>query len=269
MNFNIKNSYTYKKIISIYDEYITRKIYKTTYGVCLKHLKNIHSGKRCFIVCNGPSLTVDDLDLLKNEISFASNFIINFYDETSWRPTYYVNSDLGVFKKLVSDERLCEIKSKNCFFQYNSRFLINDNTYPDNSLLFYIKESKRYSKLPKFSRNISKEIFDASTVTYIMLQIAVYMGFKEIIIIGADNTYKKTIGLNGNITENLLAKNHFYDTISKNFDDGGSIANIQRMELGYKSAEIHSKKLNFKIYNATRGGQLEIFQRKKIESFFE
>ena len=37
------------------------------YRKALRSLKNIHSGKRCFIIGNGPSLTPGDLDLIKNE----------------------------------------------------------------------------------------------------------------------------------------------------------------------------------------------------------
>ena len=41
----------------------------------LKQYKNKYDGKRCFIVATGPSLTVEDLSLLKNEITFGMNSI--------------------------------------------------------------------------------------------------------------------------------------------------------------------------------------------------
>ena len=37
-----------------------------------KKFKNIHEGKRCFIIANGPSIKTQDLRLLKNEICFSS-----------------------------------------------------------------------------------------------------------------------------------------------------------------------------------------------------
>lgn len=55
----------------------------------LKKFKNIHKGQRCFIIGTGPSLTVEDLELLKDEICFGSNRIFEIYPRTSWRPTYY------------------------------------------------------------------------------------------------------------------------------------------------------------------------------------
>ena len=43
----------------------------------LKSLHNIHRGKRGFIICNGPSLRSEDLDMIysNDEISIASNKI--------------------------------------------------------------------------------------------------------------------------------------------------------------------------------------------------
>jgi hypothetical protein len=59
-------------------------------------LYNIHQGKRCFVIGNGPSLRIADLDRLKGEITFASNKITLAFTETDWRPTYYTVCDAVV-----------------------------------------------------------------------------------------------------------------------------------------------------------------------------
>ena len=50
-----------------------------------KALKNKHEGKRCFIVCTGPSLTLEDVNKLKNEYTFSMNNIFKCYDKTDWQ----------------------------------------------------------------------------------------------------------------------------------------------------------------------------------------
>jgi hypothetical protein len=83
----------------------------------LKQFKNLHPGERCFIIGNGPSLTPEDLAKLKSEISFGSNKIYLAFDQTEWRPSYYVVEDdhmirqhhktirdLNGFVKFVSDD---------------------------------------------------------------------------------------------------------------------------------------------------------------------
>lgn len=54
----------------------------------LKQYKNKYDGKRCFIVATGPSLTVEDLSLLKNEITFGMNSICMSSKLTDWIPTF-------------------------------------------------------------------------------------------------------------------------------------------------------------------------------------
>jgi uncharacterized Rossmann fold enzyme len=67
------------------------------YSKKLKSFKDIHKGKRCFIIGNGPSLKMEDLDKLKNEYTFAANKIYLAFEETDWRPTYYCIQDLKLF----------------------------------------------------------------------------------------------------------------------------------------------------------------------------
>ncbi|MEH7386551.1 hypothetical protein V7147_14250, partial [Bacillus sp. JJ1521] len=55
----------------------------------LKKIKNKHMGQRCFIIGTGPSLTIEDLEKLRNEMTFSMNSICLAFDETDWRPTYY------------------------------------------------------------------------------------------------------------------------------------------------------------------------------------
>lgn len=62
-------------------------------------LLNKHRGRRAFLVGNGPSLRISDLDRLKHEITFASNRIFLAFDQTEWRPTYYTICDAVVAKE--------------------------------------------------------------------------------------------------------------------------------------------------------------------------
>ena len=61
----------------------------------IRKFKNIHSGERCFIIGNGPSLNADDLDKLAEQgyVTFAFNRIYHIFDQTDWRPTYYMSQD--------------------------------------------------------------------------------------------------------------------------------------------------------------------------------
>lgn len=262
----VKKSKIYKKVINYREVQIDYKNHQNEYSVLLKELKDIHKGDRCFVIGNGPSLTAEDLELIKDEISFASNFIYKIFDTTNWRPTYFCNSDLGVLSKMINDKDFWALKSDIYFFQYNSRFVLKDRKYPPNSLCLFLREAKNYRKKPKFAGDISKEVFDAHTVTYIMLQIAAYMGFSEIIILGVDNNYSVSKDNAGNIVNKSVIDHFYKESISVK---SNVIANTERANMGYESAAVFAKKNNIKIYNATRGGMLEVFERKSLEEVLE
>ncbi|MBO7254734.1 MAG: hypothetical protein J6V36_05480, partial [Clostridia bacterium] len=69
---------------------------KTKYGRKLAKLKDSHKGERCFIIGNGPSLSVNDLNKIyeKNIPTFSTNRIFKLFEKTDWRPTYYVSEDI-------------------------------------------------------------------------------------------------------------------------------------------------------------------------------
>jgi hypothetical protein len=81
-----------------------------------------------------------------------------------------------------------------------------------------------------------------------------YMGFNEIYLLGVDCNYvagtKSHFRSNGNefIVNPKLAK--------KQNDD---------QRLAYQIAEQEATKRNVKIYNATRGGKLEVFERVDLD----
>lgn len=215
----------------------------------LSCLKNIHEGERCFIIGNGPSLTAEDLDKIKAEYSFASNKIYKIFPKTQWRPTYYCASDNGII-----DESIDEINS----LSVNKKFL-------SLNYLVYNKKPKSYFKdaiifretyphkmnfdNPIFSDDITKGIACGNTVTYIMIQIAVYMGFKEIYLLGVDH------GLPKGYTQNT--QNHFY--ADEKHDK--TICDFNISTASYQKSEDYAKLHNIKICNATRGGNLEVFER--------
>lgn len=66
----------------------------------IKSLEGIHRNERCFIVATGPSLTMEDLQLIKDEVTFGMNSITRIFDKTDWRPTYYGIQDRQVYEKM-------------------------------------------------------------------------------------------------------------------------------------------------------------------------
>ncbi|MCM3724911.1 DUF115 domain-containing protein [Neobacillus cucumis] len=227
----------------------------TTNGKKLKYLRNKHRGKRCFIVGNGPSLSIKDLNKLKDEITFAFNRIYYIFDKTDWRPTYYCSEDdKTIFK---SKEEINKLNIENKFFPVN--FPWDYNIHFNNAKYFIFKFGDRNVE-PNFSEDIVKGIYWGNTVAYTAIQIAVYMGIREIYLLGVDNNFSKMINDKGEIVIDESAKDYFTEKYNTDKEDL-YIPNIEVSTRAFSAAKRYADENNIKIYNATRGGKLEVFER--------
>lgn len=236
--------YQYKKLS---EWYIT-----TDYANQIKKFKNIHKGERCFIIGNGPSLTPEDLDLIRNEYSFSCNRIYKILNKTKWRPYYFVADDGGIvssdYKNIINE---INCKAKFIGVEFDKKII---NFYINSDVIILKEKTILENKIPKWNLNIEEYICAGHTVTFPMVQLAIYMGFKEIYFIGQDCSYMATLE-NGRI-----AKNHFYESNHRL-----SQADAKSLFYAFEAINNMAKENNVKVFNATRGGKLETFPRVKLE----
>lgn len=236
----------------------------------LKKFCNCHLGERCFIIGNGPSLTAKDLDMIKNEVSFASNRIFDIYPKTQWRPTYYGVQDFYVLDAISEEIEDEETGAKRRFIVGNRiNILCRKMTADKKNVFFNLGTCLSENRKIKFSSDISKRVANGRTITYALIQIAVYMGFSEIYLLGIDNSSRNYYKDNLEVDMKLLVQNHFegskpykklqpWNIKSKNHE-------FYVATKAYKVAEQYSRAHSCRIYNATRGGCLEEFERVNLE----
>ncbi len=238
---------------------------QTKYGKALSKLKDSQKGKKCFVIGNGPSLTVEDL----NEIhklgipSFSTNRIFKLFDKTKWRPTYYVSEDILLMRdaqKIIND-----MPVEKRFIPINLKWF--ENVDIPNADYFYMEYNHIFEDSFNLSLDIPKHVRCRGTVTMTCLQLAVYMGFSEIYLIGVDHNFAKMFDKNGNVIVDNTIKNHFTEDYDKGIIDQGF--HVDEATEAYMDAERLSRKLKtFKIYNATRGGKLEVYERIDLDTLF-
>lgn len=240
---------------------IRRKIYCHIEQIRIKKYRNKFKGKRCFIIGNGPSLKVSDLEKLKQnkELCFGTHRIYEIYSQTKWRPSFYCAQDQKLIINSYNDINNIDVKSKFIgVVDTKIRKLIN------NGVFINLKEEGFYPNLPKFSNDIVKNgVYEGYTVTYMCLQIAAYMGFKEIYLLGMDHRYSVMINEKGIIEKHEGIQDHF----SSN-DKIENIPAIYQSTLAYKAAKKYADTHGIKIINLTRGGNLEVFSRMDFDELF-
>lgn len=237
----------------------------------LKKFKNKYIGKRCFIVGNGPSLNQIDLSLLKDEYSFAVNSIYYKTREMGYKPKFYVVEDPHVI-----NDNLKEIDEYQCdymFFpaKFKSRFTKAKNRFFLNLDYSFFNDISPYFEIPRFSQDCSQEVFCGQSVTIVNLQLAYYMGFSEVYLIGIDFNYNipDSAKVDGNVIESTEDDvNHFHPDYfgkGKKWHD----PKLHNVLKSYKLAKLMYELDNRKIINATAGGKLEVFERVEYSNLFK
>ena len=92
------------------------------------------------------------------------------------------------------------------------------------------------------------------------------MGFNEIYLIGMDHEFKIAVRSNGS----LMLNNNIFNHFDKKYIDtkATTVQLIDWINAAYESAEKYSRENGFRIFNATRGGKLEIFERVDFDKLF-
>lgn len=232
--------------------------------------ENRHIGESCFVIGNGPSLTYKDLDRIKqqNFISFGSNRISEIFSETNWRPNYYMVQDplfVSHYSDIISST---EVEHK---FIPNPKYTsLNDSDELEKNLNKSLGYLHYYFgvRLPfeniNFSTDLSKMFTLGGTVTGGLIQLAIYMGFKKIYLLGVDGTNSIVSDKNY-----FSEKRHFYNESLKGLEQTYIMNNIDDAKILEKEimTQLNAFALrnNVNVYNATRGGVLEVFERVDVE----
>ncbi len=236
----------------------------------LNSFHNLHKGEKCFIIGNGPSLTINDLEKIHESkiISFASNYIFKCYDKTKWRPDYYFGIDIQFIRDIYDEKDIVENilnNSKYAFTRTDGKFFDFRDDINLKNLRYFNSIYSNSENDFNFSDDCSKEVYIGYTVTYAMIQMAVYMGFNEIYLLGMDHTYSIEINEDGKIVKNENINDH--SEILEHYKLSKA-SNIHKTTKAYEAAKKYTDKKMIKIYNATRGGRLEVFERINLDDVF-
>lgn len=219
--------------------------------------KNIHKGERCFILANGPSLNKIDFNLLKNEYTIGMNRIYLLQKVNGFIPDYLACIDEKCQLKQFYDEY--NQLNIPCFFNWNQR------------KLFDKKSNQSFVKV-KFSTGFSRDIvrsqtYNGASVTYTCIQLAYYMGFHEVYLIGKDHEYKCHVKAGKTSISDGAEKNHFIDGYYKKGQVWDS-PTYEVEECAYEIAKSVFEKENKVIKDATVGGKLNVFEKVDFNSLF-
>lgn len=239
-----------------------------------KSLKNIHAGKRCFLIGNGPSVKTQDLTLLRNEISIVVSSFFRHPDADIIEPNYWILADpafsenpdkhftplleLGI-KKGITTKLFVPSGGYSYFSNCNLGPLIDVN-------FFHYDYGRDHSMPIDFSTGIPRY---GQNVMIVSLMLAFHLGCNPIYFLGCDHDFYK-------ITEETYKSSsitHFYheEKTSKyikdyTWENWNNCMNVMHDQYGFLRS--YASDNGYCVFNATEGGCLETFPRVMYNSLF-
>lgn len=195
--------------------------------------KNLHKGETCCIFATGPSINKVNFQKLNSFCTFGCNSFYNHHFKTNY---FCVTDELvwNAHKKEV-------LKLKVPIFK--GSLMQKDAVEKENIINLKLK-NKFLVDCKEDYGNLNKGIYRGHTVVNHILQITYWMGFKKVFLFGCDCDYS--------------GSHHFDGTPIDNFHR----TNWKEVFDQYEVSKYFYEKDDRKIYNATIGGRLEVFQRK-------
>lgn len=220
----------------------------------IKKWHNKHLGEKAVIVCNGPSLLETNFDLLEGVFTFGLNKIDLLFDKSSFRPSCIVAVNQFV------------IEQNSDFYNATAIPLFLDSIamqcVSPKSNIAYLHSSAGLG----FAQDCSMSVLQGHTVTFVAMQIAFHMGFKEVALIGCDHSFADRGPANAVAVSGETDANHF----DPNYFAGGTKWNLPDLfesEVAYTRAKNMYHAHGRKIINATQGGKLDLFERSSLLEF--
>ena len=243
-----------------------------------QRFRGILRGKRCFIIGNGPSLKKRDLSLLEDEIVFTCNSITQMEGFDKLKTNYHFWMDPNFFKGDDYVHHMKNIKTVNnspvVFFPVEQKQFVCDHALDRELDIHYFKSA--YTLYEGYNKDIDfcKILPLVTTVVMIEIYLAIYMGAKEIYLLGCDCT--GAISHIRSLENNYVREMEYaYDMTDKErrlrqiaYEADGNEFFFYLQSKGFQHYRLlnnYCSKRGIKIVNCTAGGILNEIPRENFE----
>ena len=233
----------------------------------MRRFKGIGRGQRCFILGNGPSLKRMDPIPLRREATFGVNAIYLARDWLGFLPTYHVTED-----PLVIADRgreISEMTGPVKFYHRHFRSQIPPNGAVVHPRIFH--DYSDYPDFPRFSRDASRCLWTGGSVSYLCLQLAFYMEYSPVILVGFDHHYERPENtvVRGTVWTSPGDDPNHFDPDYFGHGRRWYPPDMGRIEQAFARARQVYTQHHRRLLNATDGGRLDVLTRVSYRSLFD
>jgi hypothetical protein len=215
-----------------------------------------HRGERCFILGNGPSLERTDLGRLRAAVTFGMNRIYLNFPSMGFATTYYLAVNTLVIEQSAAEIQRLEMPR---FVSWRGRRWLKSS-----DVVFLDTD---YTGPEVFSTDMTRRVFEGSTVTFVALELAYYMGFTEVVLLGVDHSFSTQGPPNVTVVSTGDDPDHF----SPAYFGAGfrwQLPDLEASERAYRLARDAFEGDGRRVLDATLGGKLTVFPKVEYDSLF-
>ncbi len=223
----------------------------------LNALAGSHKGERCFLIGNGPSLRNTDLSLLKNDFTIGLNRIYLAFEQYHFKTSCLVSVNDLVLEQCHAEMNALDLP---IFVTWRARqwFKASDHVH-------FLDTD--FTGAENFSADATGRLYEGFTVTYVGMQLAYFMGFSEVILIGVDHNFATKGEANKKVISEGDDPNHF----APNYFGKGfvwQLPDLEGSERAYRLAKAAFEADGRSIVDATVDGKLAVFPKVDYTSLF-
>ncbi|HXG26488.1 MAG TPA: glycosyltransferase family 2 protein, partial [Candidatus Binatia bacterium] len=223
----------------------------------LAALRDTAATRRCVIIGNGPSLNRMDLSVLRDEVTFGLNRGYLLFPRIGGPTTYLVSANRYVLEQSM-DEMLAAPSPK--FFNWRHRRFVPEGR---DDVIFVHTVHK-----PGFSHDLpGRGLWEGATVTFVAMQLALHIGYREVVLIGVDHSFTTPGPAHQLVTSAGADPNHFDPSY---FGKGyrWQLPDLEMSEQAYRLAKAAFEAAGGSIVDATVDGKLTIFPKAEFAALF-
>ena len=268
----LTKSYLINSLVDVHDLLFTHPDLKKNI-----ELKDKYNNERIFILGSGSSILLYDLKVLSNEYVMTQNSFHMHKDihdiEPNFHcvvPYYQSEKEYSTWIEYIGDMKE-KMPSTSFIWGLNTKDLIDKYHEDISAKSYYVRTKYDLLTLKKAKVNISKTIMNIPTVLTQCLSVAIYLGFKEIYLLGFDldqicHTNDRTFGRFYGMSK--ITDTKFEEDAEKNSDDETTDGwyNWWLMNKQFFLIKLFADQNNINIINGTQGGILSYFKREPIEN---
>jgi hypothetical protein len=250
---------------------------RTAVAASNAQFKDAHKGQRCFILCNGPSVKKQDLAPLQGElvISVSNGYHHPLYSRIA--PRYHVVPQL-TYGRVTREDAIVWFKEMHAalgdailFLSHQERELVeSEGLFPGRRVHYVVMWNRFEDRTAGALPDLAADLPGVQSVPILCLMIAMYMGCSPVYLLGTDHDHFRT-GEYKYFYEETVLRDKDVTVDSQGKLRGGwaeELNGLSTLWQQYVAIDGIARANGVQIFNATAGGELDVFPRADLASLF-